>query len=94
MSVNEIFAIRGMRLARKMGKQIPQDISFIGFTDGLLSRYSIPTLSCMAQHGEGMGEEAARLLIDKIENEYDETDPDSYTTQVIRASLIERESTI
>lgn len=93
LSVNEIFAIRGMRLARKMGKRIPEEISFIGFTDGLLSRYSMPTLSSMAQHGEGMGEEAAQLLIDKIENEYDETDPGNYTTRVIEASLIEREST-
>ncbi len=93
LSVNEIFAIRGMRLAQKMNKRIPGDISFIGFTDGLLSKYSIPTLSSIAQHGEDMGAEAARLLIDKIENEYDETDPDSYTTQVIRGSLVEREST-
>ena len=82
-----------MRLAQKMNKRIPGDISFIGFTDGLLSKYSIPTLSSIAQHGEDMGAEAARLLIDKIENEYDETDPDSYTTQVIRGSLVEREST-
>jgi LacI family transcriptional regulator len=93
LSVNEIFAIRGMRIAQKMGLRIPGDISFIGFTDGLLSRYSIPTLSSMAQHGEEMGAVAARLLIEKVENDYDETDPDSYTTELIKASLIAREST-
>ena len=93
LSVNEVFAIRGMRLAGKMGLRIPQDVSFIGFTDGILSKYSMPTLSSVAQHGEQMGEVAARMLIDKVENEYDETDPDSYRTEVIRASLVQREST-
>ena len=93
LSVNEIFAIRAMRLARKQGMRIPEDISFIGFTDGLLSRYSIPTLTSVAQHGEEMGAIAARMLIDKVENEYDETDPESFRTEVIRASLIKREST-
>ena len=93
LSVNEVFAIRGMRLAGKMGLRIPQDVSFIGFTDGILSKYSMPTLSSVAQHGEQMGEVAARMLIDKVENEYDETDPNSYRTEVIRASLVQREST-
>ena len=93
LSVNEVFAIRGMRLAGKMGLRIPQDVSFIGFTDGILSKYSMPTLSSVAQHGEQMGEVAARMLIDKVEKEYDETDPNSYRTEVIRASLVQREST-
>ena len=93
LSVNEVFAIRGMRLAGKMGLRIPQDVSFIGFTDGILSKYSTPTLSSVAQHGEQMGEVAAGMLIDKVENEYDETDPGSYRKEVIRASLVLREST-
>ena len=70
LSVNEIFAIRGMRLASELGYHIPGDVSFIGFTDGILSKYAVPGLSAIAQHGEQMGETAARMLIDKIENEY------------------------
>ena len=94
LSVNEVFAIRGMRIAGKRGLRIPEDVSFIGFTDGILSRYSMPTLSSVAQHGEQMGEVAARMLIDKVENPYDETDPESFRTEVIRASLVLRESTV
>ena len=93
LSVNEIFAIRGMRLATQMGYRIPDDISFIGFTDGLLSKYAVPGLSAIAQHGEQMGETAARMLIDKIENQYDENDVENYRTEVIKASLVKREST-
>jgi LacI family transcriptional regulator len=93
LSVNEIFAIRGMRLAHKLGKRIPEDIAFIGFTDGILSRNSMPTLTSVAQHGEEMGAIAASMLIDKVEKEYDETDPESFRTEVIKASLMNREST-
>ena len=52
LSVNEVFAIRGMRLAGKMGLRIPEDVSFIGFTDGILSRYSMPVeiCECMLQN--------------------------------------------
>jgi LacI family transcriptional regulator len=92
LCVNEIFAVRGMRIAQKLGLHIPNDISFIGFTDGLLSRYAAPSLTTIAQHGELMGETAARMLIDKVEREYDEEDPASFRTEVIPVSLIERES--
>ena len=68
-------------------------ISFIGFTDGLLSRYASPSLTSVAQHGERMGALAAEMLIEKVEREYDETDRRSYRTEVIPSSLIEREST-
>lgn len=93
LSVNEIFAIRGMRLAGEFGYRIPEDVAFIGFTDGILSRYAVPGLTSIAQHGEKMGESAARMLIDKVENQYDETDPANYRTEIIPASLIKREST-
>lgn len=93
LCVNEIFAVRGMRIAQKQGFRIPEEISFIGFTDGLLSRYATPTLTSVAQHGEKMGEMAARMLIEKVEREYDEQDPSSFRTEVIPVSLIERDST-
>jgi len=37
---NENFiAIHGMASPQKMGYKIPEDISFIGFTDGILSNF-------------------------------------------------------
>src|SRR5690606_33947841 len=35
LCVNEVFAVQCMRLVQKMGMKVPEDISFIGFTDGL-----------------------------------------------------------
>lgn len=91
LCVNEIFAVHAMRLVQGMNKAIPQDISFIGFTDGLLSKFAMPSLTAIAQHGELMGEEAARMLIEKVETEKEE---ETYHTTVLQPTLIERSSTL
>ncbi|MCX2718169.1 LacI family DNA-binding transcriptional regulator [Lentiprolixibacter aurantiacus] len=93
LCVNEIYAVRSMRHLQSQGKRIPQDVAVIGFTDGILSRYSIPSLTSIAQHGELMGETAARLLVDRIEADFRDMDEPEYITEVIKASIIDREST-
>ncbi len=91
LCVNEIFAIRAMRIAKKKGIRIPEDLSIIGFTDGILSKLSSPSLTSVAQHGIRMGEIAAQMLIDKIESD---RESETYRTEILEASIIERESTI
>ncbi len=92
LCVNEIFAIQCMAVVQKMGMKIPDDIAFIGFTDGILSKHSNPTLTTVAQHGKRMGEIAAEMLIDRIETEMGEEKP--FRTKVVEATIIERESTV
>ena len=91
LCVNEIFAVRAMRLAKRKGIRIPEELSIIGFTDGILSKLSTPSLTSVAQHGIRMGEIAAQMLIEKIENDKEE---ETYRTEILEASIIERESTI
>jgi len=88
-TVNEIYALTAIKAARKLGKIIPDDIQVIGFTDGVLSKHATPSLTTVRQHGQVMGEKAAELLIDKLENDNEEV----YKTIVIAADLVEREST-
>ncbi|WP_150451261.1 LacI family DNA-binding transcriptional regulator [Arenibacter lacus] len=90
LCVNEVFAIASMRYVKAKGHNIPEDISFIGFTDGILSKYANPGLTAVAQHGEEMGEIAAQMLIEKIEVEVEE---ETYVTKVLAPTLIERGST-
>lgn len=92
LAVNEIYALTAIKAARKLGKQIPDDIQVIGFTDGVLSKHATPSLTTVRQHGQAMGEKAAELLIDKLENENEEEE-EVYKTIVIETDLIEREST-
>ena len=91
LCVNEIFAIQSMSVVQKLGYVVPDDISIIGFTDGLLSKFSNPKLSTVEQHGDQMGEKAAKLLIDRIEGEADNS---QFTTEIVKATLIKRGSTI
>jgi len=94
LCVNEIFAVLLMAMSQKKGLRVPEDISVIGFTDGLLSRYSTPTLTTVAQHGERMGEIAAKMLVEKLETEIGFHEEEVYNTEIIEATLIERGSTI
>ncbi|SDL70810.1 LacI family DNA-binding transcriptional regulator [Kriegella aquimaris] len=93
LCVNELFAVQCMGVALKMGFQIPEDISFIGFTDGILSQNAQPALTTVAQHGEKMGAVAAELLINRVEDDSQE-ESINYLTEIIEATLIERDSTI
>ena len=94
LCVNEMFAIHGMGIAQNMGFRIPEDISFVGFSDGILSKYSRPTLTTVAQHGDQMGQLSAQMLIERVEAENEEEQEEVFRTEVIEATLIERESTI
>ena len=68
-AVNEIYAAKTMRVAKENGLNVPEDLSVIGFTDGLISEYSSPSITTIAQHGMTMGRQAVELLIERIEKE-------------------------
>lgn len=92
-AVNELYALSAMKVARKLGLDIPNDIQVIGFTDGVLSKHATPSLTTVSQHAQKMGEQAANLLIDKLETELNENEEEEFNTIVINTELIEREST-
>ncbi|MGJ8548047.1 LacI family DNA-binding transcriptional regulator [Winogradskyella wichelsiae] len=91
-AVNEIYALLAMKVARKLGLNVPNDVQVIGFTDGVLSKHATPSLTTVSQHAQQMGEKAAELLIDKLESEFNSAD-EEFQTVVITTDLIEREST-
>lgn len=89
-AVNEIYAANAMKIAKEKGLQVPNDIAVIGFTDGLISEYSSPSITTIAQHGFTMGKQAVELLIERIENESEIFKPKKI---VISSDLKLREST-
>ncbi len=100
-AVNELYAVTAMKVAKKLGLKVPDDIQVIGFTDGVLSKHATPSLTTVSQHGQKMGEQAANLLIDRLEAE--DAEGQQYFTNndekrdfiklVIETEIIEREST-
>ena len=94
-AVNELFAVTIIKTASKMGLKVPEDLAVIAFTDGIISKYSTPSITTVSQSGEKMGNKAAKMLIERLEAEHDDDDEENenYTTEVIETHLIKREST-
>ncbi|MCV9929352.1 LacI family transcriptional regulator [Flavobacterium sp. LS1R49] len=94
-AVNELFAVTIIKTANKMGLRVPEDVAVIAFTDGIISKYSTPTITTVSQSGNKMGNKAAKMLIDRLESETEEgeEEEENYKTEVIETHLIEREST-
>ena len=87
-AVNEIYAATVIKIAQKRNLKIPDEIAVMGFTDGLISEYTSPSLSAVDQHGYTMGKKAAEGLLKKLNN------PELMIQEKLDlARYIEREST-
>lgn len=91
-AVNELYALYAMKVARKLGLDVPNNVQVIGFTDGVLSKHATPSLTTVSQHAQQMGEKAAHLLIDKLESENTDIE-EQFQTVIITTDLVERAST-
>ncbi len=89
MALDEITAVEVLRIVKSRGYKVPQDISIIGFTNGKLSHYVTPSLTAVSQHGTYLGETAANILIERME----ENTTKEFATQTIKTSLVVRDST-
>jgi len=90
LGLDETAAAITIHKSHKLGYKIPEDISVIGFTDGLLSKYAYPKLTTVSQHAEEMGGRAAQILIDQLEGSEENYKP---LLEVVKTSLVVREST-
>ncbi len=68
-AVNDDTAIGILYTAKRMGYRVPQDISICGFTNGQRAVACDPMLTTVEQRGEMVGEEAANILISKVEGD-------------------------
>lgn len=89
IALDEITAVDTLNILKSKDIEVPKEISIVGFTNGRLSKYVSPALTMVSQHGQYIGEQAANILIDRIEKEGDMP----YTTKLVKTSLIERDST-
>lgn len=91
-ALDENDSVAALRVGLKKGYRVPEDLSIIGFADGILaSRRLSPSLTTVSQHGIEIGEVAAKRLIKRLEENEEETS--DYETIVIKTVLKEREST-
>jgi len=67
-AVNDSLAIGAIRALKKHGLKVPDDISVVGFGNDHQAELSEIPLTTVSQNQAEIGERAAELLIDKIEN--------------------------
>ena len=89
-AVNDDTAIGILYTVKRMGLRVPEDISICGFTNGQRAVACDPMLTTVEQRGKRVGEEAAEILIDKVEGLLP---MDSIEKRVVRTRLIIRGTT-
>jgi LacI family transcriptional regulator len=89
-ALDEPASVLSLKMGLKKGYKIPEDLSIIGFADGVWSRRLTPTLSTVSQHGPEIGKAAATLLIEKLENKNEEY---KNKTTIVKTEIRYREST-
>jgi len=89
LTADEYSEVIAVNIVRLNGFKIPEDISVIGFTNGLMAEYSVPTLTVVSQHAENIGKLAVKTLLNRIEGK----SPETSVHEVVKTKIIERNST-
>ena len=63
-AANDDMAAGALRVARRLGIDVPNELSIAGFDDGALARQVFPKLTTIRQPLDAMAERAASMLID------------------------------
>jgi DNA-binding LacI/PurR family transcriptional regulator len=88
-AVNDLTAAGTMKIVMDLGYRVPEDLAIVGFTSGLISDITNPTLTSVEQHGYLIGREAVRLLIDRLEKKHELPSQ----TKIIKTELVKKGST-
>lgn len=89
-TVNDFTATGVVKSLHEMKLRIPEDVSVIGFSNGLITQVTYPTLSTVDQHGYEMGQISVQLLLDRLINRQEEQ---PFIHHVLKTELIIRGST-
>jgi LacI family transcriptional regulator len=89
-AVNDMTAVGALNAIRALGLRIPEDVSVVGFTNGLVSTVTDPLITTVSQHGFEIGRKATEILIKRIHEEGKSFKP---ITEIIKTELVIRDST-
>ncbi|SES93193.1 LacI family DNA-binding transcriptional regulator [Prevotella sp. kh1p2] len=88
--VNDDTAIGVLYTVKRLGLRVPEDVSICGFTNGERAIACDPMLTTVEQRGKRVGEEAANILINKVEGM---SPMEKIEKRVVRTKLIIRGTT-
>jgi DNA-binding LacI/PurR family transcriptional regulator len=85
---NDEVAAGALKAAHELGRQVPRDLSVVGFDDIIMANYTDPPLTTVNVGKEQMGRSAVTRLLDMIEGRRSDTGED-----LVPAELVVRSST-
>ncbi len=88
-AVNDLTAAEAMKIVKQKGFRVPDDVAIVGFTSGMISDLTDPSLTSVEQHGYAIGKEAVNLLINRIEK----GNKLPFQTRIIKSELVVKDST-
>ncbi len=68
LACNDWMGVGAINAVKKLGLQVPRDVSVIGFDDTIIAELSEPKLSSVSQNMKQLGKNAAQLLLEIIDN--------------------------
>jgi len=86
-AANDLMALGAIYAIQDEGLNVPQDVAIVGYDDRDLASFSNPTLTTICPPSFEMGQLAAQLILDRLENQVEIKDPIR-----VRGKLIVRES--
>lgn len=89
-AVNDMTASGVMKVLKQLRFRIPEDVSVIGFTDGLVATVTDPALTSVSQHAFEMGKKAMEMLLKRIDVLEDDAPA---RIEILPTDLVIREST-
>lgn len=90
ISVDNVSGVVALNQAKKLGINVPRDLSIIAFSDDNILPFSEPKLSTLSQHTTDIGKTSVNLLISNLKHPKNI----NYHTEVIQPHLILRETTL
>lgn len=89
VAADELSAISTIKYSLKNSYKIPDDISVIGFTNGVLAENYAPSLTVVDQQATEQGKRAAETLINRLAKQI----PPGPIQHTLNTSIIQRQST-
>ncbi|HEX5086193.1 MAG TPA: LacI family DNA-binding transcriptional regulator [Nocardioides sp.] len=84
---NDLMAAGALRVLREAGREVPRDVSVVGFDDAPLAQSTHPPLTTVHQSPEQMGREMVALLLENMRHPDEPPQP-----RLLETRLVVRES--
>lgn len=89
-AVNDDTAIGVLHTVKRMGLHVPDDVMVCGFTNGIRATSCDPMLTTVEQRGVEVGQEAVKILIDRLEGKHP---IDHVEKRIVKTRLVVRGTT-